>query len=358
MPKGAIRALLRAETNERRWYEIKAGPDVAEVLIFDEIGFWGVTAGDFARDLQQITAPSILLRLNSPGGDVFDGLAIYNALRQHKAKVTAQIEGLAASIASIIALAADQVTAAKSSFLMIHNPWSIVLGDAAEMREMADILDKVTGTLADVYKSKSGASAKQVADWMNAETWFTAEEAVAAKFVDALLPEPATQGAAATRFDVTRFRNAPRSLRIATKITEDYKVGAATDLPIDMTETWDGAAAADRMLEAAGFNGDSPDSARAKRGFLCYDAGNPGLKTSYKLPFADFTGGELKAVRGGCHAAASRLPDTNIPDDVRKEARAVLDGYMQKMMPQQDPASRGVATMRARLNLARRRSAT
>lgn len=114
----------------------------------------------------------------------------------------------------------------------------------------------------------------------------------------------------------------------------DWKVGASRDLPVDDSDSWDGPAAAERMLDAAGFNnggkGAAPDSAKARRGFLFYDAANPGLKDSYKDPIADIVGGELKVIKGGLRAAASRLPQTDVPQAVKDEARAVLDHYEEK----------------------------
>lgn len=212
------------------WYSIRslkdaAGADVAEVLIYDEIGFWGVTAGQFVRDLQQVIAPEILLRINSPGGDVFDGLAIFNALKAHPAKVTVQVDALAASIASVIALAGDAVKAHSNAFMMIHNPWSIVMGDAAEMRQMADILDKVTATLADVYAGRTKAAADQVKAWMDAETWFTAEEAKAAGLIDEVIaPAAAEQARAAAAFNLAAFQHAPRALMEAAPVGDPAEI--------------------------------------------------------------------------------------------------------------------------------------
>lgn len=331
-----LRARARDDqgADPRSWFKVNAAGDQAEVLIYDEIGMWGITAKDFAGALQKITAPNILVRLNSPGGDVFDGLAIYNALRAHPAKVTAQIDALAASIASIIALAGDQVVMAANAFMMVHNPWSMAMGDAAELRTVADTLEKVGKSLEGIYVEATGASPDQVKAWMDAETWFGAAEAIEAGLVDDLVGDaPAENLAAARAFNLDNYRNPPRSLleRPIARMAEEWKVGAAEDLPIDTADAWDGGAATDRILEAAGFNGDTPDSARARRGFLAYDAGNPHLRTSYKLPFADFTGGELKAVAGGIRAAASRLPDTGIPADVKAAARKVLDGYEAKL---------------------------
>lgn len=126
-----------------------------------------------------------------------------------------------------------------------------------------------------------------------------------------------------------RAAKTPRAVRdkYLAKDAADWKVGAARDLPLDQSDGWDGPAAAKRMLDAAGFDGDSPDAGKAKRGFLVYDSGNPTLRGSYKLPFADIVGGELKAVNGGIRAAASRLPQTDAPQSVLDEARSVIDAY-------------------------------
>ena len=132
------------------------------------------------------------------------------------------------------------------------------------------------------------------------------------------------------------FRQAktPRALRqkyLAKAETPDWKVGASRDLPIDESDTWDGAAAAKRMLDEAGFDGDSPDAAKAARGFLLHDAANPGLRGSYKLPFADIVGGTLRAVKAGISAAKGRLDQTDAPEAVLADAKAVIDGYEKRM---------------------------
>lgn len=139
------------------------------------------------------------------------------------------------------------------------------------------------------------------------------------------------------------FRQAktPRTTRqkyLAKSETPDWKVGAARDLPIDDADAWDGAAAAKRMLDEAGFDGDSPDAAKAARGFLLHDAANPMLRGSYKLPFADIVGGALKAVKAGISAAKGRLDQTDAPAGVLDEAKTVLDGYEQKVSDKTIPA--------------------
>jgi len=132
-----------------------------------------------------------------------------------------------------------------------------------------------------------------------------------------------------------RQAKAPRTLRQKYLAKDggspDWKVGAARDLPIDDSDTWDGPAAAKRMLDAAGFDGDSPDAAKAARGFLIHDATNPSLRGSYKLPFADIVGGELKAVKRGISAAKGRLNQTDAPSDVLNEASAVIDSYEKRI---------------------------
>jgi ATP-dependent Clp endopeptidase proteolytic subunit ClpP len=186
--------------------------DEAELLIYDDIGQnWygdGVTAKQIVKDLEALNAKRIRVRINSGGGEVFEGLAIYNALRNHAAKVTTEIDGVAASIASVIALAGDTVRMADNAFFMIHNPAGLVMGDASDMREFADLLDKVGGSLARVYAEKSGQDDDQVQEWMDAETWFTAEEAKAAGFVDTITKGKVIEA----RADMSAFRNIPTAL--------------------------------------------------------------------------------------------------------------------------------------------------
>lgn len=193
------------------WYSIEAAANGAAVIrIYDEIGWWGVTAEQFADELSQLEASVINLHINSPGGDVFDGHAIYNALKQHPARVVTRIDALAASIASVIALAGDEVHMAANALFMIHNPWTFAMGDADDMRKHAEILDKVGGTIAQTYKAKTGKSADEIAAWMAAETWFNADEAIEAGFVDEKFGDEAEEDQAAQAgFDLSIFNNAP-----------------------------------------------------------------------------------------------------------------------------------------------------
>jgi ATP-dependent protease ClpP protease subunit len=161
----------------------------ADILLFDEIGqgmFGGVTASDFAKQLSALgKVEDINVRINSPGGDVFDGLAIYNSLKAHPAPVNVRIDGLAASIASVIAMAGDTVEIAETALFMAHNPWSAVIGEANDLRKMADTLDLIKGQLQIAY-ARSGKTADELSAIMDAETWLTGAEAVSAGFCDSL----------------------------------------------------------------------------------------------------------------------------------------------------------------------------
>lgn len=185
---------------DSRWYRIenKAG-DVATVHLFDEIGYFGVSAADFVRDLKDVTAGTIELHVNSPGGDVFDGFAILNSLRQHPARVVAIVDGLAASAASFIAVGADEVVMARNSELMVHEASGVAIGPASEMTKMAEELEHFSDNIASIYADKAGGT---VADWrkvMQAETWYSADEAVDAGLADRVLDEDAKPKAAARR---------------------------------------------------------------------------------------------------------------------------------------------------------------
>jgi len=190
----------------RSWYAIRARAEGAEVSIYDEIGAYGVSAKGFLDELGALPEDGPLtVRLNSPGGSVFDAVAIYNALKRHTGPVTVWIDGIAASAASYVAMAGDEVVMPENAFLMIHDPSGMVLGTADDMRAMAEALDKIKGGLVAGYATKSGGAADDIAALMAKETWLDAAEAVELGFADRLA-EPVR---IAARFDVGRFRNAP-----------------------------------------------------------------------------------------------------------------------------------------------------
>ena len=193
----------------RSWYAIRARAEGAEVSIYDEIGAYGVSAKSFLDELGALPDDGPLtLRLNSPGGSVFDAVAIYNALKRHAGPVSVWIDGIAASAASYVAMAGDEVVMPENAFLMIHDPSGLVMGTADDMRAMAEALDKIKGSLVAGYVLKSGGSEDGIAALMAKETWLDAAEAVELGFADRLA-EPVR---IAAQFDVGRFRNAPPAL--------------------------------------------------------------------------------------------------------------------------------------------------
>lgn len=186
-----------------------AGDDTADIYLYDQIGGWGIGASSFVQALNSITASNINLRINSPGGDVFDGFAMYNALKEKNANITAHIDGWAASIASVIALGADEIIMAENAYFMIHNPWGVAIGDADEMRKQADVLQKLNVTFADLYADCTGQDPAVITDKMNAETWFNAQEAVDFGLADSI---KGADGAKAL-FDISGFKNIPAALK-------------------------------------------------------------------------------------------------------------------------------------------------
>lgn len=167
------------------WYRIvNAAAKTAEVDIFDAIGWYGVDAAQLARDIRALDADRITVSINSPGGDVFDGITILNALRQHPATVTANVMGLAASAASFIACGCDTVVMAENSTLMIHDASGVVIGTAQDMAEMADLLDQISDNIASIYAAKAGGSAENWRAVMRGEKWYSAQEAVDAGLAD------------------------------------------------------------------------------------------------------------------------------------------------------------------------------
>jgi ATP-dependent Clp endopeptidase proteolytic subunit ClpP len=224
------------------WYAIspKAELKQTEISIFDEIGMWGVSAKQFISDLQRVPADhSILLRIHSPGGEVFDGNAIANAL-QRRGNVEVQIEGLAASMATVISLSGAPVKMAENGFYMIHNPWGMAMGDAAELRDQAELLDKIRLNMVNAYAAKSGQSAEQITEWMDAETWFTAAEAQAAGFIDEVTDGMAIAATANKFSRLAKFKNPPADLTASAsrmQIEAQNPPAAATQVqdPIEAT---------------------------------------------------------------------------------------------------------------------------
>jgi ATP-dependent protease ClpP protease subunit len=169
----------------------------------------GITEGMVSNALKTSDAKTVTLNINSPGGDAFAGVAIRNVLAQSNKTVKVNVVGLAASAASIIAMAGDTITMHSGSVMMIHPAQAIAMGDAAEMRKMADTLDTVTQSIADVYVAKTGLDKQSVLDMMTAETWMSSDEAVAKGFATGVSKE---QAAVKNSYDLSKFRNTPSDL--------------------------------------------------------------------------------------------------------------------------------------------------
>jgi len=169
--------------------EITCQDGEAEVYLYDLIGdYWGegISAQQFADDLAALTdATRITIRINSPGGAVFDGITMYNALRRLKIPSVAAVDGVAASAAALVAMGAQRVTMAETARLMIHEAMGTTQGRASDHRDMAAVLDGINETQIGVFADKSATSRAKVAEWLAAETWFSAEQAHAAGFSDA-----------------------------------------------------------------------------------------------------------------------------------------------------------------------------
>ena len=203
-----------------RKFDVVAKADSSEVDIFlydhivsseDEAEWWGGVAPESFVKAVYAVDPShtINLRVNSPGGSVFAARAMEQALRAHKGKVVVHIDGLAASAATFVSMAGDEVVMAKGAMFMIHKAWTGMWGNAEDLRKEADLLDKIDGTLAETYADKTGKDIAAITEWMAAETWFTAQEALDAGFATSI----AEAEAKALAWDLSAYQNAPKAER-------------------------------------------------------------------------------------------------------------------------------------------------
>lgn len=185
----------------RDWYRIENRADEddsADLYLYDEIGWFGTTAGQFVDELGELDVKQISVHINSIGGSVFDGIAIFNALRTHKAKVITQVDSAALSIASVIAQAGDERTMISGSQMMIHEAWGLAIGNADDMREYADMLDFETDNIASIYAERVGGSGRKshFLKLMKDETWMNADAAVDEGLADRVIrPKAASQPA-------------------------------------------------------------------------------------------------------------------------------------------------------------------
>lgn len=219
-----IQQLLRDNAGrEKRPLNLVRNGTEASLYIYDVIdSYWGVSAMDVVAQLNLIGDAQLLhVYLNTPGGDVFEGRAIMAEIRRFAGKTVAHIDSLCASAGTSIAMACDEVEMSKGAFFMIHNASGWAYGDKQDMRETADLLEKVEGAIITDYTDKTGKDAAEIAAWMDAETWFTAEEALAAGFIDRLAPESASTAETTNLWNLAAFNRAPKALKPGNKATAE-----------------------------------------------------------------------------------------------------------------------------------------
>lgn len=215
--------------NKQSWYSINAKQTdgFVDVYLYDEVGSYGVSAKDFVNDIKLLKGKDIYLHVNCVGGEVFDGMAIYNTLKKYKGKVIAYIEGIAASMGSIIPLAADEIIMSENSLYMIHNAWGGAMGEASDMRKTAALLDKLSSEIANIYSKKTGYPVSEIKDMMDEETWFNSEEALQYGFIDRVSDAVMV----AAKYDISNFKNKTQKQIVnqlnnnkkSKKMTEDLK---------------------------------------------------------------------------------------------------------------------------------------
>lgn len=201
---------LQAKDGKGNGLQVRAMDDdnsEVEIMLYDAIGYWGVTSAEFRTELNGIKADVIHLRLDCPGGDVFMARAMKTALEQHSARVVVHIDGVAASAASYLMMGGDEIEIAQGAQIMIHNAWGFTIGDNREHQKSADLLLKIDNGIRRDYAAKTGASDDEFIKLMNEETWFEADEALDVGLVDRVYEK---QGGANNRFDLSIYKNAPQ----------------------------------------------------------------------------------------------------------------------------------------------------
>lgn len=239
LPLSGIKYDLSPKALENWNPAIKAAESDNTISIFDVIGqdYWtgeGVTAKRIAGALRSIGDKDVTVLINSPGGDMFEGLAIYNLFREHKGKVTTKVLGLAASAASVVAMSGDKIEIARAGFMMIHNAWILVAGNRHDMRDYADYLEPFDRSMADLYSARTGIEFKAMQEIMDKESWIGGSDAVEQGFADALLPsdqieiDESSEARAAVKLDIALAKaGMPRSER-KKLLTEYASFKAAT----------------------------------------------------------------------------------------------------------------------------------
>lgn len=333
----AMRPALATPDGSETWYRVtntldNGGSPVASISIYGDIGSWGISAAMFVEELKAVDAPEIWLSINSPGGEVFDGLAIHSALRSHRAKVTVQVDSLAASIASVIAMAGDRIIATPHSQFMVHDAQGVACGDPEEMREYADFLDRQSDNIASVYAERAGGTVKQWRARMKATTWYFADEAVEAGLADEvaqpqrMTPEEEEQArAVASAWDLSVYNYAHTSRENAPPPPLDTATPTHHTATVD--SPWD-AGPNERRLP-------SPMTvATAKKAYGWYDpeqVENGELpKAACKFPHHEIDGDGTPGAANlaACRNGLARLSQSDVPEAQRAAVEAHLRAHL------------------------------
>ncbi|SFM92649.1 head maturation protease, ClpP-related [Nitrosomonas communis] len=209
MHKRILQLLRDNSKPERPVMRIENADESSTLYLYDVIdSLWGISATDFTRELSALKGKAVNLRINSPGGDVFDARTMATAIAEH-GNVTAYIDGIAASAATYVATSAKQVHMAEGAFFMIHNAWTLIIGNKEDLMNEAVLLEKIDQSIINDYAKKTGKPVNQIADWMAAETWFTAQEALDHGFVDSITKDKQT---ASNKWNLSAYTKAPKAL--------------------------------------------------------------------------------------------------------------------------------------------------
>ena len=284
------------------WFSVRNKKDEADIYIYDEIGVMGVSAAAFIREVEALKVARFNLHLNSPGGMAFDGIAIYNGLKSHPAFITVTVEGVAASVASVIAQAGDRVVMAESATMMIHEPWVLMRANSALATHTGQWLDKLGDGIAGIYAARAGGEVTEWRTRMKAETWYQAHEAVEAGLAD----------------ELTRAIQAPPAFRAFNLLTEFKQVPEWLVLPVPQAATW-----------TTVFINNLPDSAFAHiaSGGEKDAEGKTTPRTLRYLPHHGPSGAlDLSHLRN----ALSRAPQTNLPAAAKAQAIRHLQSHARR----------------------------
>jgi ATP-dependent Clp endopeptidase proteolytic subunit ClpP len=288
------------------------GTNSLELDIYDVVGDWyGATALDVRRVLKNTSAKEIVCRINSGGGDFFEGTAIYNLLKEHSAHVTVCIDALAGSVASLIAMAGDKRCMASNAYMMIHNPWAVESGDAEGLRKTANLLDMATDQMAQTYAARSGMSVEECKKAMAAETWYTAEQAKAAGLIDEIMPAKKVAASTAKLL----FGRAPEGIRERIAACIDH--GPASAAQKEET-TMKGVIALLGLAESAN-EAEAIGAVQKLRGSLTALEGLTGK-----------TGGEALGVIQGWKEAAAKVPslEAKVADSEKRQTESEVDSLL------------------------------